>query len=226
MNDDDILRLRLLPLFAELDEVQLARVVASAVPRRVARGARLFTQGDPARHFFLVREGTVKLFLLSRDGSEKVIEILREGDLFAEAVMFMEGHRYPVSAEALADSELLAFDNAVFIETLHKSPDLAFKALGALSRRMHGLLQEIDDLTLHNATWRLVGWVLAEAERGGSEGEFTLSIPKQVIASRLSIKPETLSRIFARLRDDGLIHVEGEHLEILDRAGLKKLLEF
>lgn len=226
MQGIDPFLLRRLPLFAELDDAQLARVMDSAHPRHLDRGERLFTQGDPARCFFLVRDGAIKLFLLSRDGTEKVIEVLRDGDLFAEAVMFMDGHRYPVSAEALAATELLAFDNAVFLELLHESPDLAFKALGALSRRMHGLLQEIDELTLHNATWRLVVWLLAEAERDGSDGAFTLAIPKQVIASRLSIKPETLSRIFARLRDDGLIRVEGERLEIRDRAGLQKLLEF
>lgn len=224
MREPDLMTIRRQAIFAALDEGQFERIVSGMTRRALVRGERLFSQGDEAAHFWLVKTGAIKLFLVSREGTEKVIEVTREGELFAEAVMFMEGRRYPVNAEALADSELFAFDSRIFLDLLHESPGLALRLLGALSRRMHGLVREIDELTLHNATWRLVAWLLQESGRKGSGGDITLTVPKQVVASRLSIKPETLSRILARLRDDGLVRVDGEHITLLDPERLRALL--
>lgn len=217
--------LRRLHLFSALDEAQLARVRDGMREIELARGERLFDQGEEARHFFLLRTGQIKLALLSREGEEKVVEMIGPGQFFAEAVMFMQGGRYPVTAEALADSGVLAFDNATFKALLAESPPLALKLLAAMSRRMHGLLNEIDELTLHNATYRFVTYLLARAGEQGGGAQVDLAAPKQVLASRLSIKPETLSRILARLKEEGLLREEGERLVLPDLAGLRALLE-
>lgn len=212
-------------LFSVLERDQLARVQAATRILRPLRGEVLFTQGEPARQFFLVRAGAMKLSLLSREGVEKVVEVIRPGQFFAEAVAFMETGRYPVNAEALEDSELLAFDNAVFKTLILESRPLALRLLAALSRRMHALLNEIDELTLHNATYRTVAYLLNQAREQGSATGVALTIPKQVIASRLSITPETFSRIQARLKEQGLIRIEGDGIILLDTERLRALLE-
>ncbi|MBK1690744.1 Crp/Fnr family transcriptional regulator [Ectothiorhodospira mobilis] len=214
--------LQRLHLFEPLSREQLARVRDSLRVRHCRAGEALFAQGDPAPHFFFVKRGAVKLYLLSRDGDEKVVEVIHADQLFAEAVMFMDERRYPVNATPLVETELVIFDNACFLRLLEESPGLAFQLLGALSRRIHGLLSHIDELTLHNATHRLVAYLLAHG--GGAPGRVQLSAPKQVIASRLSMKPETLSRILARLRDRGLVRVKGDTLHLLDEAGLREML--
>lgn len=217
------LELRRLPLFEPMSEAQLGDVIAHMQIRQCSGGQMLFRQSDAASHFFLVREGAVKLYLLSRDGGEKVVEIIQPGQLFAEAVMFMDARRYPVNAEALADTRLAAFDIVSFLAILDASPGLAMKLLGSLSRRIHELLGHIDALSLHNASFRLVSYLLSHSR---SEADAVhLGIPKQVIASRLSMKPETLSRTLARLRQDGLIDVRAETILLLDEARLRAMLE-
>ncbi|MBK1672296.1 Crp/Fnr family transcriptional regulator [Ectothiorhodospira shaposhnikovii] len=214
--------LQRLPLFEPLTDAQLERVRNASRERSCIAGESLFAQGDEAGSFFMVRQGAIKLFLLSREGDEKVVEVIQAGQLFAEAVMFMEQRRYPVNASALTDTELVIFDHDTFLSLLSETPDLALKMLGSLSRRIHGLLSHIDELTLHNATYRLVAYLLSQS--GGEAGEIRLNLPKQIIASRLSMKPETLSRILARLRAQALVEVSGDTLLLRDKSGLRRLL--
>lgn len=86
-------------LFADLNEDQLRRVTANASTVQLAEGDHLFRQQQPAHYFFLLKTGEIKLYRLSPSGEEKVIELIREGQTFAEAVMFMQGaHSEDVSA--------------------------------------------------------------------------------------------------------------------------------
>lgn len=208
--------------FEPLDESQLARIRETTREIRLGAGEPLFSQGDRAQQFFMLLEGSIKLFLLSREGEEKVIEVVRPSQFFAEAVMFMEHGRYPVNASALGESRLLAFDDRTFLDLLRESPDLTLRILTAMSRRLHALIREIDELSLHNATYRLVTFLLQQERT--EEGLVDLFIPKQIIASRLSIKPETLSRILARLREKGLVDVTGDRVTLIDEAALRALL--
>jgi CRP-like cAMP-binding protein len=215
--------LRRMHLFEPLNEEQRERISQESHEIHLGPGQALFSQGEPAHQFFLVIEGMIKLFLLSREGDEKVIEVIPPGKSFAEAVMFMEPAKYPVNASAVGDTRLLAFENRIFLDLLEGSPALTRKLLATMSRRLHALLQEIDELTLHNATYRLVTYLLQQDRRG--EGLIDLSVPKQLVASRLSIKPETLSRILARLRERGLVQIDGERIKLLDEPGLRAELE-
>jgi len=210
-------------LFEPLNAEQLARMRESTREIRLQAGQSLFSQGEPARHFFMVLEGSLKLFLLSREGEEKVIELVSPDQFFAEAVMFMEHGRYPVNASALTESRLLAFDNRTFLELLQESRELTLRVLAAMSRRLHALVREIDELTLHNATYRFVTYLLQQERTAGTRVD--LPLPKQIIASRLSIKPETLSRILARLREQGLVEVAGESITLINEPALRTLLE-
>lgn len=211
-----------IPLFEPLDAEQRRQVLASARTLHLDRGQTLFARGTPARHFYLVLEGTIKLYLLSPEGEEKVVEVMHPGQTFAEAVMFMEQEAYPVNAAALTDLRLAAFSNAVFVELLRESPELALRLLGTLSRRLHGLLHQIDELALHDATRRLVAYLLTLPR--DAEDRIDLDLPKQVIAARLAIKPETLSRTLAALRERQLLAVEGDRILLLDVESLHGLL--
>jgi CRP/FNR family transcriptional regulator, dissimilatory nitrate respiration regulator len=94
-----------------------------------------------------------------------------------------------------------------------------------MSQRLHRHLNEIDSLTLHNATYRLVSYLLNEAAHSNrDQPSLQLNTPKHVVASRLSIQPETLSRILSRLSKQNLIEVRGSHIEVLDYDGLLELV--
>ncbi|MBZ0070511.1 MAG: Crp/Fnr family transcriptional regulator [Thiohalobacteraceae bacterium] len=213
-------------LFAALNEQQLKTVMETMQEVNIEEGRMLFEHGQPADRFYLLLEGQIKLYRLSEDGDEKVIEIVRPGETFAEAVTFMSGKFYPVNADALVKSRLLAFPNATFHELLSNSVDTCFRLMADMSQRLHRRLNEIDSLTLHNATYRLVSFLLAELPEGVvASQEIVLTTPKHVIASRLSIKPETFSRILTKLSRDGLIVVRGNSIVLEDLPRLRELVE-
>ena len=209
-------------LFSSLDDQQLARVKQSMRLIKLQSGERLFDFGQPADRFFLVVSGQIKLFRVSMEGNEKVIEIAGPGQLFAEAVMFMDRRHYPVSTAAVDAAEVLSFDNQAFIDLLRDSTDLCLTLLGELSMRLHARVNEIEQLTLQNATFRVVHY-LADLlpESTTEDAVIDLSAPKNVIASRVSIKPETLSRILHSLVCDGIIEISGKTIQVHDPVRLR-----
>lgn len=210
-------------LFMRLSEKQLERIEHKASRIRLAAGEMLFQQGEVATRFYLLLSGGIKLSRLSQDGREKVIELVSPHQTFAEALMFLDRPNYPVGAQALTVSEVISIDAGDFISMLRDSVDTCFLLMGDMSQRLRGLVGEIDNLCLHNATTRLANYLLCHLSDGGRT--VTLSVPKQVLASRLSVKPETFSRIISQLSSRGLIHVEGNQVEILDIPELHALAE-
>jgi CRP-like cAMP-binding protein len=210
-------------LFASLDDTQLSRIKQTMQHRQLQEGEFLFEHGQKAERFFILLNGHIKLIRLSLEGMEKVIEIIRPGESFAEAIMFMEKQIYPVTSQAIIPSEVISFENKVFLSILAESFDTCKRVMCDMSMRLRTWLGEIDNLTLQNATYRLVNYLLYQVpEDSKNSCQVSFQIPKHVIASRLSIKPETLSRILQHLTKEGLITVEGKtiHIHNLDRLKL------
>ena len=117
----DLDELHQIPLFSALDEEQLESVLKHS--RTISLKAKniLFEKGSEATHFYLLRAGEIKLYSLSEDGDEKVIEIIHPSQTFAEAIMFMPKQMYPVSAETLKESEICSFDMKHFRSFLENS---------------------------------------------------------------------------------------------------------
>jgi CRP-like cAMP-binding protein len=215
--------LRSAHLLASLSEAQLERVAKKARHLNLDEGKVLFSQGDPADRFYFLLRGQVKLYRLSAEGNEKIIEIVGPGHTFAEALMFLARPRYPVSCAALMPAELIAIDAADFTAMLRDSVETCIMLLGELSQRLRGLIAEIDRLSLQSATCRVAGYLLAKAPSDADE--YQLEVPKGVVASRLSVKPETFSRIIKHLSESGIISVHGGLIRILDRVALRREAE-
>lgn len=218
--------LRGIYLFSVLDERQLATVLETTRVVRLDEGERLFDHGQSSRHYFFLRAGEVKLFRSARDGGEKVIEIVRSGETFAEAVMFMEeGRPYPVSAQAIVASELLEFEQGPLLGILEQSTKTCMRLMAGMSRRLRQQVDDIDRLTLHNATYRLAAYLLQQIPPDVLESpELHLTTPKHVVASRLAIQPETFSRILARLANSGCVEVHGQNIVLTDIEALRAIV--
>jgi CRP-like cAMP-binding protein len=215
-----------LPLFQELVPEQIAVLEAACRERRLAKGEMLFQKGDPPKGFFVVVFGQIKLAFPSSQGTEKVVQILGPRQSFGEAVMFMD-RPYPLFAEGLVDSLLLHIGSTTVFELLERDPLFARRMLAGLSMRLHSLVHDVETYSLRSSAQRVVGYLLQHCPQqdGPCEGSFNISLPtsKQVIASRLNLTPETLSRIFHDLSTDGLINVSGKQITIND---VKRLREF
>lgn len=224
-NKDLIKELSYIPIFSALNKTQLDDVVSSSTIVDLDSGDVLFNQGQLAEWFYLVRKGQIQLSLLSEVGSEKVLDIVHPGQLFAEAVMFMDKQCYPVNATAIQNSQLVAFDIVTFRNILKVSVDTCFRLMAIMSKHLHMQLSEIDRLSLHNATYRLVDYLLKSVPKNVTkQTEVTLNYPKNVLASRLSIKPETFSRILGRLGQKKMIVVQGNQIILRDIKSLRHLL--
>ena len=211
--------LRRLPLFADFTPDELQGLAAGTQELHVARGEAIFHRGDPSRGFHIVIYGQVKLGFVSARGDEKIVEIIGPGYSFGEALMFME-KPYIVGAAALADSMLLHIAKEAVFETLERNPAFARRMLAGMSRRLHGLIKDVESYSLRSGSQRIVGYLLKD-EPDGNGAQVTLAVSKKSLASRLNLTPEYFSRVLHDLTGHGMITVQGRRITILDMERLR-----
>lgn len=214
-----------LPLFHALTPEQIAHVSSHTRSKRLPKGEMLFQKGDLAHGFYVIVFGQVKLAFPSSSGNEKVVEIIGPKQSFGEAAMFAQ-RPYPVFAQAIADSLLLHVSRDAVFEMLETDNSFARHMLAGLAMRMHALIQDVESYSLRSSAQRVIGYLLqhcpAEGHCTGSI-EITLPTSKQIIASRLNLTPETLSRILHDLAEAKLIGMKGKHISI---SNLQRLREY
>ena len=212
-------------LLQPLESDDFDKVVNSSHAKQLSENSILFEQDTELTDIYLLISGGIKLQRLAPNGDEKVIEIIRPGQTFAEAVLFLGGSRYPVSALTVSPSIVVTINAETYLKLLNKSNTLCKNLLGKLSQRLHWMVNEVDRLTLHNATFRLVDYLLSHiSEDQHDRAGVTLVAPKHVIASRLSIKPETLSRTLKDLSKQELIKLDGTQIELVNVEKLRQLI--
>jgi CRP-like cAMP-binding protein len=201
-----------LPLFQELTPAQLKLLEPACRERRLSKGAMLFQKGDPAKGFFVVVFGQVKLaFPLGprqrEGGSDRwtATKLRRGGDVPRPAL--------PGVCRSVGGQPVAAYRQyGPVFELLETDPLFARRMLAGLSMRLHSLVQDVETYSLRSSAQRVVGYLLQHCPQNDAEceGTFDISLPtsKQVIASRLNLTPETLSRIFHDL--DGQWFDRGE----------------
>jgi len=214
-----------LPLFRELSAEEIDRIALGTSEHHVPRGGVVVNKGDPVEGFHLVVYGQIKLALTTPQGDEKVVEIIGPGFSFGEALMFV-GKPYIVTATALADSLLLHVKRETVFEELARDPLFARKMLAGLSRKLHGLVSDLESVTLKTGRERVIGYLMRQ-EGAGDEADapYSVSLPvsKAIVASRLNLTPEHFSRILHELAASGLIEVDGRDIRIADPRRLRAL---
>jgi CRP-like cAMP-binding protein len=211
--------LSVLPLFNDMSPPELERLAEGCQLRRLARGDMVFHVGQPCEEFHVTVVGQVKLFAISPSGQEKVIELVGPGSSFAEALMFT-GRPYIVNAQTLTDSLLLTVKKNAVLTEIEQDPKFALRMLAGISRRLHGLVHDVEAYALHSGMQRVIGYLLREqdGEDGVLRESVTVSLPvsKATIASRLSLTPEYFSRVLRELEDAGLIEIDKRDIRIQD----------
>ncbi|MBW0157084.1 Crp/Fnr family transcriptional regulator [Sedimentimonas flavescens] len=190
-------------LLANVPAHALDRILAQARMRELERGATIFLQGETATGVYIVAEGWVKLYRIAPNGAEAVVGVFTRGDSFGEAVAF-KNDPYPVSAECATDCRLIRIDTEVFLRLIQNEPELAVALLSATFAHLHRLVGQIEQLKAQTGAQRVAEFLLDLAPCGEGKCEVTLPYDKVLIAGRLGMKPESLSRAFAKLRDQGV----------------------
>lgn len=208
-------------LFADLPQADFDALAARMTHRRIDKGQVLFHRGDAARHFYYVDSGLMELSLGAPNGKKKVLEVVHPGRTFAEAVAFMRGPQFPVTAEALHDCELAQIPSHDYVGILYSNPDACMRLLSSISRHLHARVRDIENLTVQNARGRLIGYLLDHVvDANEDKATIRLDLPRHVIASRLSVKPETLSRLLRNMVDEGLVTIDDRTIFVHSLSGL------
>jgi CRP/FNR family transcriptional regulator len=194
--------------------------------RRVKRGDTLFTAGAEFSAIYAIRSGFFKMSQVDAEGREQVTGFSMGGEL-----MGLEGlgaGTYQGSAVALEDSEVCILPYALVEEMAREIPALQRQLHAVLSReivRDHGVMMLLGSM---RAEERLATFLLNLSKRfvrrGYSASDFNLRMTREELGSYLGLKLETVSRLFSRFQEEGMIEVQQKHVRIVDIAGLERVL--
>ncbi len=191
--------------------------------REYDRGETLFLQGETAQAVHIVTDGWVKLYRIAPNGGEAVVNVFTKGESFGEAVAF-RGQAYPVSAEAVTSCEVMRIPSVAILEAMRKDPDIAVTVLASTFTHLHSLVSQLEQLKAQTGPQRVAEFLLELCEQETGSCKVTLPYDKFLIAGRLGMKPESLSRSFARLKTVG-VHVVRNVAEIDDIDRLRAFSE-
>jgi len=216
--------LKATPLFSALDGAEIAALAQRAMVRHFSAGEVLFSEGEPCAGLYVVAVGRVRIFKTSPTGREQVLTMEGPGSSLAELPVF-DGGSYPASAAAAEESQLLFVSRNDFRACCLDHPEVSLKVLQVVGARLRRLVGIIEELSFTSLRHRLIAWLLREAQAQGSmtaEGMvFELGMSHQEIAAHIGTVRELVSRNLARLQAQGLIHVQGRKITILNRERLE-----
>jgi len=208
-------------VFRGLKPETVEHVVAPATAVMLRPHETLFRQGDPATAFFIMIDGWVKLYRITLSGEETVVNVLSKGGSYAEAHA-LTGARYPATAEAVSDSRIVRIPADHVVRCIRENPDIALAMIASASQHLHHLVEQIEHLKAQSGVQRVAEFLasLVPVERGS----YVVALPydKVLIAARLGLKPESLSRAFAKLRAVG-VAVHAAHVAVDDVSKLRQL---
>ncbi|TCK19565.1 Crp/Fnr family transcriptional regulator [Thiogranum longum] len=190
--------------------------------RPLARGDHLFKVGDRFRALYAVRSGSLKTFATSEDGQEQVMGFQLPGELVGLDAIAHNNH--PLTARALETTSVceIPFDQLEALST--QLPDLQRQMLRVMSQEIHDDEQSMLALGQRSAEERLAAFLISLSNRyrrrGFSSTQFNLTMSRGDIGNYLGLALETVSRLFTRFQNEGLLKVERRHIELLDRDRL------
>ncbi|MBD2356055.1 Crp/Fnr family transcriptional regulator [Tolypothrix sp. FACHB-123] len=207
------------PIFQGVLDEQLQALANISILQTYKRGATIFLEGDPGSGFFIVKSGRIKVFKLANAGKEQILHIFAAGDHFAEVPAF-DGGQFPASAAAIENSEVVFIPRTAFLMVLQQHPTLAIAILGTFARHLRKLTFLVDSLSFKEVPERLANYLLNLSHRRGNADVFELDLAKGQLAALLGTIPETLSRAFYKLSQDGMIEINGTTIKLCDRDRL------
>lgn len=210
-------------LFATMPPELAGRLLDQARVVDCRRGATICYQGDIARVIHIVADGWVKLYRLTPGGTEAVVSTMKRGQSFGEPFV-LRRTPYLMSAEASTDCRLITLPSEALLSALKSRPETTISIIASIFQHLQALVEQIEHLKARSGTQRVAGFLLELCPEGAEAATVTLPYDKALIAGRLGMKPESLSRSFARLRDYG-VRIRHNSAEITSVETLRDLSE-
>jgi CRP-like cAMP-binding protein len=216
--------LRQAAIFGRCTDEQLQVLARRTHLLHLDAGEILFQQGDRARMVYLLVRGQLKLYRASADGDEVILDLVEAGMTFGESRAFVEDPSFYLSCAALVDAEVAAVDLPAFLAVLRDSVETCLLLLRRISERAERQVEDIDRLALQGGACRLASYLLGQLPVGRSE--YRLTVTKGVLAARLGLRAETLSRVLKQRNAIGIISLAGGNIvRVPDRHRLQRFVE-
>ena len=218
--------LRNLPLLRAATPQSIAHAVRQCRVLEARRGDAVARRGQPLPGLFVVGYGLVKLGLGGPGARERVWRIVAAGQCFGAPAALL-GRAVRWEASALADAKLLVLPCGTLLELVEREPAFALALVRMLAEQASALVVELEAVSLMRSDERLASYLHSLARPAELNGGWTVRLPvsKTLVAARLGMKKETLSRLLRRLTTEGVIEVSRREIAIRDRAALERLIE-
>ncbi len=210
-------------LLRSLPEQHVDTLLSQAIWREYDRGETIFLQEETAQAVHVVLAGWIKLFRMSPSGAEAVVSVFTKGESFGEAVA-LRNMPYPVSAEAVSRCQVMHIPIPVLISLMKEDPEIGISILAATFTHLHSLVAQLEQLKAQTGAQRVAKFLLGLCDRDSGACEVVLPYDKMLIAGRLGMKPESLSRAFSRLKATGVV-IDRNHARISDVTSLLEYAE-
>lgn len=203
---------------------QLVRVSRERLPRKYGRRDLIYREGNYPNEMYFLVTGKVKTYRANTDGKELVTGLYKEGDFFGYTAL-LEGEVYADSAMALDDAELLAISKDDFFMLLFNNRDVASRFIKMLSDSVAEKEERLLRLAYNSVRKRLADALLLYRERYKKTDEepFSMTIPREELASLVGTATETVIRALSDFKDEKLVDVKNSVITLLEPDKLSKV---
>lgn len=217
---DNISILKRSPIFAALNDSELAELASLTKEKCLASNETVFWEGDDSEWFYIVTAGKIKVSKMASSGKEVILSFFGPGEMFGEVAVF-ENKPYPASAQAVTDSRLTGIRKNDFLEFLLRHPDVAITIISILSGRLREAQSRLRDMAGERVEQRLARLLLMLSARLGH----TLPFTRQEVSDMSGTTTETVIRILSQWKDRGIVRSVRGQIIIADEEKLKALAE-
>jgi len=211
--------LKKVPLFAELDKLELSHLAEVAFPKTSLKGSFILLEKEMGSTLSIITKGKVKVTVTSEEGKEVILAVLSEGEFFGDLAL-LDGKPRSASVVAMEETELLNLGRGDFLYELEKNPKLALTILRTLATRLRKADRQIESLALLDVSGRVARTLLNLSSEQGEKTSRGLKIRNrpthQEIANMSGTTRETVTRVFRDMQKKKLISVEGDDIYLLE----------
>ncbi len=199
---------RLVPIFNHLDDASMDMIGSKARPKVLNKGEFLYHAKDQDDSLYIVSQGKIRIYLMNESGKEQLIRIMNPGDFMGEWTIFNSEGVHEEYAEALKDTKVCMIKREDIQDLLIEHPEISMRIMGEMSNRLAKSEKQTAKVSSEMVSSRLALY-LAELVEDGDQLEdeviVDLDMSRKDIASFLGTSPESISRKFKELEDNGLI---------------------
>jgi len=215
-------------LFREMEDDALQRLLDAAQPRRLESGDLVFTQGEEARHFFVLLDGRLKVTQATPTGEQIVVRHVVPGEVFGIARAIRRSD-YPGTAVAVTESLALAWPSAQWDGFVADNPSLAVNALQTVGQRLQDAHSRIRELSTEEVERRVAHAILRLMQQAGRKtGDgiaIDLPLTRQDLAEMSGTTLHTVSRLLSAWHEKGLVAGGRRQVTVTDPHRLFMLAE-